>query len=137
MTLLLSLRGRSSGSSSRIFAKFVLLVTCQKNRQYWHIVCVLFGVVILWQLSCARNSVAPTKTERSVLLIVGQPKDAEVYVNDTFAGLVEDVRGGIVIRPGEHRLVVRRTQFETVYHLLHIGAGQTKQITVTLLPRFP
>jgi PEGA domain len=66
-----------------------------------------------------------------------KPKDAQVYVDGYYAGIVDDFNGifqRLHIRPGNHELALYLPGFRTVTQNLHLGVGQDSKIKLDMTP---
>jgi hypothetical protein len=69
-----------------------------------------------------------------------RPKDAQVYVDGYYAGIVDDFNGvfqRLHVRPGNHELALYLPGFRTVRQNLHLGVGQDSKIKFDLIPLGP
>jgi hypothetical protein len=74
---------------------------------------------------------------RSALRVEVTPKDAEVYVDGYYAGVVDDFDGvfqRLRVTPGEHELVVRRNGFHSLRENLYLTPDSTQHIKARLQP---
>lgn len=62
---------------------------------------------------------------------------AEVYVNDRQIGLCGDLRGGIALSPGVHRIEIRHDDYHTAYYELTVATAERKTLRVDLAPALP
>ena len=64
-----------------------------------------------------------------------EPKEAEVFVDGAFAGLVDDFDGffqRLNVRPGEHEITLYLEGYRTERHTLYFSPGTTQHIKGTL-----
>ncbi len=68
------------------------------------------------------------------------PKDAEVYVDGFFAGIVDDFDGAfqrLRVLPGDHELTIFRDGLRTVHQRLYVSAGSTLKVKYAMEPLPP
>jgi hypothetical protein len=66
-----------------------------------------------------------------------KPKEAQVYVDGYYAGVVDDFDGvfqRLHVRPGDHELVLYLKGYHAVTQSLHLGVGQDSRIKCALVP---
>ena len=77
---------------------------------------------------------------RSAVRVEVTPKDAEVYVDGYYAGIVDDFDGvfqRLRMTPGEHEIVVRRDGFHSLRQNLYLTPDSTNHIKARLEPLAP
>jgi hypothetical protein len=66
-----------------------------------------------------------------------RPKDAQVYVDGYYAGIVDDFNGvfqRLHIRPGRHELALYMPGYRTVRQNLYLSVGQDSKVKFDLVP---
>ncbi len=66
-----------------------------------------------------------------------KPKEAQVYVDGYFAGIVDDFDGTfqrLRMRPGNHELTLHLNGYRTVTQNIHVGQGQDSKIKYQMEP---
>lgn len=74
---------------------------------------------------------------RSAVRVEVSPKDAEVYVDGYYAGIVDDFDGvfqRLRVTPGQHEIVVRRDGFRSLRENLYLTPDSTHHIKAHLEP---
>jgi hypothetical protein len=74
---------------------------------------------------------------RSAVRVEVEPKDAEVYVDGYYAGIVDDFDGvfqRLRVTPGEHEIVVRRDGFHSLRENLYLTPDSTHHMRARLEP---
>ncbi len=69
-----------------------------------------------------------------------RPKQAQVYVDGYYAGIVDDFDGTfqrLHVSPGNHELILYLQGYRTVRQNLHVGAGQDSKIKFDMVPLGP
>lgn len=97
-----------------------------------HGVIALLIAALLAVTACAGRSRAPD-TISSLLFVDCDVTDAEVFIGDQLAGRVGELRGGVRLRGGAHRVEVRHERYHTRYLDLALAAGVTLRVPVTLV----
>ena len=72
--------------------------------------------------------------------VLAMPKDAEVFVDGYYAGVVDNFNGAfqrLNVRPGGHEFVLYRDGFQTVHQTLYLQPGSTFKLQDTMLPLAP
>jgi PEGA domain-containing protein len=83
-------------------------------------------------LACA-SSPAPRPAARGTLQVRCQPADAEVYVDDHFAGNCSVMqRRPLQHTVGPRRMEIRRPGFFTEYRTVNVATNQTSAVQVSL-----
>lgn len=94
-----------------------------------------FGPYPWWPAYAYPYGYAPVYDERAELRLVVTPKDARVYVDGFYAGVVDDYDGffqRLPVPPGEHDLVLYATGFRTVHQKLYVARGATLKVTYAM-----
>jgi hypothetical protein len=73
----------------------------------------------------------------AIFYIDANVRDAGLYVDGTFIGGLESLRGGIAVKPGEHRVEVRHDDYFAYYAELSLTAGERRRLAVELAPVLP
>ena len=63
--------------------------------------------------------------------------DAVLWVDDAYVGDVGDLRAGVALRPGAHRLEIRHDRYHSRYIELTVKRGERSTVRVTLAPVLP
>jgi hypothetical protein len=63
--------------------------------------------------------------------------DAEVWVDGEFLREMRELRKGIRIAPGSHRIEVRHDEYHSLYFEVELLPRQRKRLEAELAPRFP
>lgn len=72
---------------------------------------------------------------RGTLRLNGEPSDALLDVDDTHLGPVGMfAEKGLLLKPGAHRVVVRRDGYFPEYRLVEIEAGEIEILSISLRP---
>jgi hypothetical protein len=69
-----------------------------------------------------------------------RPKEAQVYVDGYYAGIVDDFNGvfqRLHVRPGNHELALYLPGYRTMTQNLHLGVGQDSKIKFDMAPLGP
>ena len=72
--------------------------------------------------------------------MLATPKDAEVYVDGYYAGVVDDFSGvfhRLKVRPGGHELVLYHDGFQTVHQAAYLQPDSTLKLRYTMVPLAP
>jgi len=73
----------------------------------------------------------------ALVLIDCSVADAEVWIDNRLVAHVGDLRGGVAIPAGRHRLEVRHDQYHAFYALLDLQRGERKKVLVELAESLP
>lgn len=92
---------------------------------------IAVAVALLGACGAAPRATRPAGD--AVLLIACATPDATVWVDEALVGEVRDVRGGILLDPGPHRVEVRHEQHYPRYLELDARAGERRRVTVDLV----
>lgn len=63
--------------------------------------------------------------------------DAGLWIDGAFIGAVADLRGGVALDPGHHRLELRHEAYFVDYRELDLAAGQRLTLAIELAPLLP
>jgi PEGA domain len=75
---------------------------------------------------------ADTHPAKALLLVIAQPTDASIYLDDGYLGTSADLAGGIPLAPGEHLLDVVRYVFAGYERAITASGGEESRIKVEL-----
>lgn len=81
-------------------------------------------------LGCG-GAVAPNP-ERAVLEIRCRVPDAALWIDERFVAEVREVRGGVRLPPGRHRVEVRHDDFHAFYGEVALRPGERRRLVVEL-----
>jgi len=79
----------------------------------------------------------PVYDNRAELRVMVTPRDAAVYVDGFYAGIVDDFDGvfqPLHLPPGGHQIALYRDGFRTAYHNVYLRAGSTMKLHDSLVP---
>ena len=82
----------------------------------------------------------PYYSDTTEVRVHATPKDAEVYVDGYYAGIVDNFNGiiqGLNVRPGGHEFVLYRDGFQTVRQTAYLQPGSTFTLQYTMVPLAP
>ena len=82
----------------------------------------------------------PAFESRAVLRVLVTPKNAGVYVDGFYAGIVDDFDGffqGLPLTPGGHEVVLYLAGYRTYRQWLYVAPGTTFKLQTTLTPLPP
>ena len=76
---------------------------------------------------------SPEVGPRGTLRLAGEPKDALVEIDEVHLGPIYMFeKKGLLLRPGEHRLVVRREGFFPMYKQVKITKDKISKMKIVL-----
>ena len=96
-----------------------------------------YGPYPWWPRSAYGFGYYPVFDYRAEVRIQATPKDAAVYVDGFYAGVVDDFDGTfqrLPLAPGGHRIEIFLEGFRTVRKSLYLQPGSTMKLRETLLP---
>ena len=99
-------------------------------RRFARVLTVFVGAV--FTAACGAARLMPAEP-RGALRIVASPSDARVEIDETrlgVAGMFEEQ--GVLLRPGEHRLILRAEGFFPEYRIVEIKANEALVLKVEL-----
>jgi hypothetical protein len=64
-------------------------------------------------------------------------RDAQVYVDGRFVAPLDAVARGIAVRPGYHRIELRRDEYFSSYLELELARAERRQVRMELAPVLP
>ncbi len=79
----------------------------------------------------------PAFDARAVVRVIATPKDAGVYVDGFYAGVVDDFDGffqGLPLTPGGHTIVLYLPGYRSYRQQVYLGPGSTFKLQTTLVP---
>lgn len=94
-------------------------------------------VTALAAMACSGTDRPKTATRDAVIRIDCPITDARVLLNDRELGSVAQLRRGIALSPGTHRLEVKHPGYHTHYAALELTRSERRVIVVELAERFP
>ena len=106
----------------------------------WCLLTLLLLALAIALPACGGPSVNPrTKVAKSDAIIKLQCNvtSAELWVNDRFVAHVRNLRGGIALSPGQHRVEFRHDSHHTHYELLTVTTRERRTLTVTMAEILP
>ncbi len=72
---------------------------------------------------------------RGILAFKGEPKQTHIEINDISLGPLHMFENnGVLLRPGQHRIVARADGFFPEYKIVEIKTGETTTLEVILRP---
>jgi len=100
---------------------------------------VRLALALLAIAACSGAQKAPGRVgdDDAVFYLRSNVGDANVYVDGRFVGPVSNLRGGIAIAAGKHRLELRREDYFSRYVELELAKGARTKLLVELAPVLP
>jgi hypothetical protein len=86
---------------------------------------------------CGGATVRGASRGDAIFYIDTDVTDAGLYVDGTFIGDMRSLRGGVSVKPGEHRVEVRHDDYFAYYAELALKAGERRRVKVDLAPVLP
>jgi hypothetical protein len=90
-----------------------------------------FGPYPWWGPSAYPYPYYPVYDNRADVRVLATPKDAAVYVDGYYAGVVDDFDGvfqRLPLSPGAHEIVLFREGYQTAHQRLHLSPGSTYKV---------
>lgn len=97
----------------------------------------LAAVLALAACSGAQSQPGRAPSERAVVKIQSNVKDALVYVDGRFEATLDRMRGGIAVTPGVHRIELRHDDYFSSYLELTLARSERKRVTMEMAPVLP
>lgn len=90
-------------------------------------------------LGCGRGRPAdPNRVDRDdAIIYVEAPAAAMVWIDGLEAGTVRQLRGGIALEPGAHRLELHQDGFHPHYQDLELAVAERRRLAIELAPVLP
>ena len=101
---------------------------------------ILIGFALVLTIGCGdgRKHGATTPQRNDAIIHFDAPiKDAEVYVDGRFIRRIRELRGGLALSPGAHRIEVRHDHYHSLYLELRVEKRERRTIPVKLAPILP
>jgi len=73
----------------------------------------------------------------AIVYLKSNVSDAQVYVDGRFVGPIGNVRGGIAVDPGRHRLELRHDDYFSRYVELDLARAERKRLQLEMAPVLP
>lgn len=87
-------------------------------------------------VACSQNSVR-RQSRDGVVLIKCRVADAEVWVDGRFVREMSEVRRGLALAPGVHRIEVRHADYHALYFRVDVGPSSRSVLEADLAARLP
>ena len=98
---------------------------------------VLVAVAALALGACPGRNTPNQARNRAVVLFTAAVSDAEVVIDDRPIGRIRDLKSGVAMQPGEHRIEIRRDGYHTRYLELSLEAGERRTLDIELAEMLP
>ena len=85
----------------------------------------------------AGQSASQAPHASGVLLVKCPIADAELWVDSKYVRELREIKSGVRLSAGHHRIEVRHESYHSMYFDLDIGAGERRTLDVDLAPRLP
>ena len=96
--------------------------------------------LVSWLLACSspaqRLPGTPAKND-AIIQIECDVAEAELWVNERFIAHMRNLRRGIALSPGEHRLEFRHDGHHTHYELITVAAKERRTLTIDMAEILP
>lgn len=94
----------------------------------------LFVIILSSALAC--SGFRPSNPDpRGILRFTGEPKQTHIEIDDVSLGPLHMFeKDGVLLRPGEHRIIASAQGFFTEYLEVEIKAEQTTTLKIKLRP---
>ena len=100
----------------------------------------LAALLALLLVACSGASLSrrdDVDEDDAVIYLACEVADAAVWIDDRQIGLIVDVRGGIALGAGSHRLELRHDAYHSHYAELTLAAREERTLTIELAPLLP
>ena len=89
--------------------------------------------------ACPGQSFSPTRTSKNdaIVTIRCNVADAELWVDDRFVSEVGNLRRGVALDPGEHRIELRHDSYHTQYTEITVSAREQRTLAIELIEVLP
>lgn len=94
-----------------------------------------FGPYPWWSPAAYPYPYYPVFDNRAELRVLAEPRDAAVYVDGYYAGIVDDFDGffqRLPLPPGEHEIVLYREGYRTAHQKLYLSPDSTYKLHYTM-----
>nr|HEX4317742.1 PEGA domain-containing protein [Kofleriaceae bacterium] len=85
----------------------------------------------------ADDSGTTVKPTDAILYIRSNLADAELTLDGHFVGRVNQLRGGVAVEPGAHRIELAHDDYFASYVEVQVGRSERRKIALDLLPKLP
>lgn len=82
------------------------------------------------------NATEPTTT-KGLIKLTSNVREAEVYVDGRLIGRVGSLRGGVLMKPGVHRIELRHEGYFSAYAELEVGTAEKREMALEMAPILP
>lgn len=97
----------------------------------------LLVFVALLLAGCPGRGTRDTAGDRAVVLFTSAVSDAEVVIDDRPIGRIRDLKSGVAVKPGFHRVEIRRDGYHIRYLELTLEAGERRTVEIELAEMLP
>ncbi len=105
-------------------------------RSWASVAALVLGLSLL--LGCGPGAASkPARASKGVLLIRCVLDNAEVWLDNRYLREVAELKGGVRLGPGVHRLEVRHVDYHSMYYEVELAPGERKALDVSLARRLP
>jgi hypothetical protein len=85
----------------------------------------------------ATSRAADSTDTDAVVTFASDVPDAALWVDGRYVAQLAQLRGGVALSPGSHRLELRHDDYFTQYEQLDLGPRERRRIVVHLAPLLP
>ena len=97
--------------------------------------CGLAWAFLLVIGACGPHEARKPPAPSAVLLLRCDQAEAEMWLDSRYLREVQELKGGLRLPPGPHRLELRHTGFHSRYYELDLKADERLSLAVELAPR--
>lgn len=97
----------------------------------------LVSLAVLVGLACGPASSRRAETSKAILVIACPQSDAEVWIDGEYLRVAKELRRGVRLPIGRHRVEVRHDRFHSMYYEVELAAGERRTLQVELAARLP
>ena len=98
---------------------------------------VLAGAVLAGACGGSHRPTGGVERDDAIIQLRSNVRDAQVYIDGRFVAPLEGVARGIAMRPGFHRIELRRDDYFSSYLELELTRAERRKVRMELAPVLP
>lgn len=98
---------------------------------------VVLGLVLVLAACGSPPPVHGVRAGQAVVYVSSNVRDAQVYVDGRFVGMLGMLHGGLAMDPGHHRVELDHTEYFSRYAELSLARAQRVKLDLEMKPVLP
>jgi hypothetical protein len=97
----------------------------------------VFVIALVLTACGAKGGAEEPSSNKALVKLTSNVRDAEVYVDGRLIGRVGSLRGGVLMKAGVHRIELRHDEYYSAYAEITVAVAEKRALPLDLAPILP